>query len=243
MFFIVIFLSVTCSRTLFDKNQDEKTTIITNPQGLGYNLKLEFLKGKSHHYPLIAVWIEDLNGSFIQNVYVSKSVARGTFDHADNSLGKWKPGHLVRPATLPYWAHKEQTMSKRTETFPNYKNPIPDAYTGATPKSNFVLKSSTDKDLNQPFRVVMEINQFFDFNKFWFNNKFPDDLNYKTSGQPALVLASEIIYPQKLPITVNLTPIGHSHYSGENGSLFTSLNTLTTALQIVESVKVTVYRK
>ena len=35
-----------------------------------------------------------------------------------------------------------------------------------------------------------------------------------------------------------LTPIGHSHYSGADGSLDPDLSTLTTALDIVREIKV-----
>jgi polyphosphate kinase len=37
-----------------------------------------------------------------------------------------------------------------------------------------------------------------------------------------------------------LNPIGHGHYSGKNGKLFTDLSSLTTALKIVKSLKVKV---
>lgn len=235
---LVALLIASCSGSSKISNSNSETIIITNPNGLGYTFAMEFTKGKYHHYPLIAVWIEDYQGNYLQTIYVSKSVGKGTFDHADASLGKWQAGPLQRPATLPYWAHKNFSTNKRPEVFPSQEYPIADAYTGATPKGNFELKSKTDKKIEKPFRIMMEINQFFDFNKFWHNDKFADNKDYKTSGQPALVYSSEIIYPQNLPAEIELKAIGHSHYSGENGMLYTSLNTITTALKIVEKVKV-----
>jgi hypothetical protein len=35
-----------------------------------------------------------------------------------------------------------------------------------------------------------------------------------------------------------MKPIGHSHYSGKTGELFTDLSTFTTALQIADSIVV-----
>ena len=34
--------------------------------------------------------------------------------------------------------------------------------------------------------------------------------------------------------------IGHSHYSGKDGNLYPDLSTLTTAVQIVKSIKVVI---
>ena len=39
-----------------------------------------------------------------------------------------------------------------------------------------------------------------------------------------------------------LNPIGHSHWAGGSGELFTDLSTLTTALQIAERVQVRLVR-
>jgi hypothetical protein len=40
-----------------------------------------------------------------------------------------------------------------------------------------------------------------------------------------------------------LNPIGHSHYSGKDGLLYTDLSTFTTALQIAEKIVVRVARQ
>ncbi len=216
------------------------SVVISNPEGKGYSFDINFVRGKTHHHPLMAAWIEDLNGNYIQTLYVARSVARGEYDHADASLGEWKSGPLRRAATLPYWAHKYNSIANNENVFPSPATPVPDVYTGATPAGSFKLQSKSDALFGKPFRVWFEINQFFDFNNFWTNNKYPDDVDYKTSGQPALIFASEIIYPDNLPQTVELRPIGHSHYSGKDGGLYISMETLTTARQIVKEISVTV---
>jgi hypothetical protein len=212
--------------------------IITNPEGKGFIFELDFQKGKSHHYPLMAAWVEDIQGNYLQTLYVARSVAKGEYDHADASTGKWSSGTLIRPATLPYWAHKYNTIAKNTETYPSPQHPVPDVYSGATPTGNFTLNSRSDKPLTAPFRVWFEINQFFDFNHFWTNSSYPEDKEYKTSGQPALIYASDIIYPGSLPSELNLRLIGHSHYSGQDGGLYTSLETITSAKNIVSTISI-----
>lgn len=222
------------------KSEPAPQIVITNAEGKGFSFELSVLKGKSFHYPLMAAWIEDVEGNYIQTLFVAKSVARGEFAHADASSGSWKAGPLLRPATLPYWAHKYHSTTQHTEVYPSPQNPVPDAYSGATPTGSFILKAKSDKPLSTPFRVYFEINQFFDFNDFWTNNKFPDDNDYKTSGQPALIYASDIIYPNAIPASLTLRLIGHSHYSGKDGSIFTSLETITTARHIVSTITLSV---
>jgi hypothetical protein len=222
------------------QNAEKETPhiVIVNSDGGGFTIELDFLKGKAHHYPLMAAWIEDAQGNYIQTLFVARSVARGEYEHATAQKGQWTSGPLRRAATLPYWAHKYNTVAQNEDVYPSPKNPVPDAYSGATPTGSFLLKAKTDNKINAPFRVLFEINQFFDFNDFWTNNKFPDDQDYKTSGQPALVYASDLIEPVYSEREYALRLIGHSHYAGSNGTLFTSLNTITTAGAIVQEIKV-----
>jgi hypothetical protein len=85
----------------------------------------------------------------------------------------------------------------------------------------------------------MEINQTWDWNQYWHNNRFPDDEEYKTSCQPALIYMAEVnLSNTKQPI--ELKPIGHSHPSGKTGEIFSDISTLTTALNIVQKVFVTI---
>lgn len=244
IFSLVTLILVWMQSCLVSKQEKDNTIImITNEQGKGFQFELDFLSGKSHNYPLMAIWLEDVNGKFIQTLYVSRSVAKGEFDHADTTTGKWNSGPLQRPATLPYWAHKHNTLARLPEVYPSANNPIPDTYTGATPKGNFILKSRSDEEILTPFRVWFEINQFFDFNDFWTSNRFPEDKDYKTSGQPAIIFASDLIVPGELPVTFSLKPVGHSHYSGKDGGLYSSMETLSSAKDIAEKITVTVTRK
>lgn len=216
--------------------------ITTNVDGAGWEITLEVTPGKSHNYPMLACWIENADGKYIQTLYVNESVAIGYFNYADKSEGKWKPGPMVRPASLPVWAHKRGVKSDEGHYMPTQANPIPDAYTSATPKAGFVLQSKTDKAVEGKFKVLFEINQSWDWNEYWTNSKFPEDMEYKSSAQPSVVYALDID-PENLQESYELKPVGHGHHSGKDGNINPDLITLTTALQIVEKITVKVSRK
>ena len=110
-----------------------------------------------------------------------------------------------------------------------------DAYTGATPDGDFGVTTRFDKPISGKFRILFEINQTWDWNEYWTNNKYPDDEEYKTSCQPALVYMCEIDTDNPEP-EYKLRVIGHSHYSGRDGRLYTDISTMTTALQIAGSM-------
>ena len=209
--------------------------IVTNPRAEGIDLVLEFKKGKAHNHPLMAVWVETTDSQYIQTLYVARSIAKGYYQHGDKSEGFWKPGPIRRPAALPYWAHKRGVKAEDGLFIPSQKNPMPDAVTSATPKGDFTLKTKAMVGDRDKFIVLMEINQTWDWNEYWTNNKYPDNEEYKTSCQPALVYAVEVDL-NKSGNFYKLKPIGHSHYAGENGYLYRDLSTLTTALEIAEGV-------
>ncbi|MBN1338754.1 MAG: hypothetical protein JXA03_05485 [Bacteroidales bacterium] len=208
-----------------------------NPEGEGHEMEVGFTKGKAHNHPLIAVWVEDTLGHFIQTLYVSQSIGTGIFNYGDKSSGQWTKGELSRPAALPYWAHKRGILSDNGSYMPTSKNPVADAYTGPTPKSDFTLNLKTDSLLNSPFYVLLEINQPWDWNEYWTNTKFPDDYEYRTSSQPAVVYRC-MIDPAIAGSETIMQAIGHSHYSGKDGNLYGDISTLTTALNIAGKITV-----
>lgn len=246
MILAAIFVGVLNSCTPAYKQ--ERTTAISiiqsNIDAQGTRLSLEFYKGRAHNHPSFAIWLEDLEGNFIQTIFTTRYVATGIYGHGELESGKWKPepGEAVRPATLPYWAHKRGQLSDKIPDLPSPKNPLADAISGATPSADFILQTKADKILPRRFRVLLEINQAWDSNRYWTNNKFPDDFDYMTSLQPALVYAVTIDLDSDIS-EYFLNPIGHSHYSGKNGLLYTDLSTLTTALEIVGKVIVKIDRQ
>jgi hypothetical protein len=212
-------------------------TLYTNTAGKGNTLELQFIRGPEHNHPLMAAWIEDTSGKYIQTLYVAESIAKGVFNHGDKSTGKWMPGPVRRPAALPVWAFSRGVKEADSLYVPTRNDPVLDAYTGATPQANFVLIAKTDKPLPKKFFVYFEINQPWDWNSYWTNNKYPDDEEYKTSCQPALVYRAQVS-TDELHQSKSLELIGHSHYSGANGEINSDLSTITTAKDITQSVSV-----
>jgi hypothetical protein len=210
-----------------------------NPSGSGPALEIEMTRGEGHNHPLMAIWVETPDGKFYQTLYVAESIGKGVFQHGDASQGFWMAGEIQRPAALPYWSHKRGIKNKDGLYLPTPTNPVPDAYTGPTPGQSFILHTKLNEPGLNSFNVLFEINQTWDWNEFWTNNKYPDDEEYKTSCQPALVysVSIDLDNPQD---AYQMKAIGRSHHSGANGDLFTDLETLTTALHIAEQITIRV---
>ena len=219
--------------------QEPQEKVFTNLKGKGPEISLELFKGESFYYPLMAIWLEDESGKYIQTLYVAKSVATGVFKYGKQKNGKWVTAPKRAPQTLPYWAHKRDLVSSDRLYMPDPQNHVPDAYSGATPTSGFILTARADSTLPEKYKVLMEINQNWDWNEYWTNDKYPNDEFYKMSCQPALVYETAID-SKSLKESYKMKAIGHSHYSGQNGELFSDLSTLTTALHIADSVIVKV---
>jgi hypothetical protein len=177
-----------------------------------------------------------MDENYIQTLFVTKSFATGIFGHGplNDTLWGTEPGMAKRPAALPYWWHKCDRGSVKT-VVPAPDDPFVDAYTGATPEGSFTLRIKTDKTGTGKFRILMEINQPWDWNEYWTNNKFPDDYAYKSSSQPSVVYSATIDPGSKIK-EFYLNPIGHGHHSGKDGFLYTDLSTITTAGRIVNKI-------
>jgi hypothetical protein len=242
IFILIVLITEACTTgTLKNKNQvpEEKTLLSSNTSGEGPEIIVDFSKGESFYYPLFAIWLEDMDGKYIQTLYVAKSVATGVFQYAKQENNKWITAAKRAPQTLPYWAHKRGVKATDGLYMPDSQTSVPDAYTGATPVTGFILTSHADAALPEKYKVMMEINQNWDWNEYWTNDKYPDDENYKWSCQPAVVYEA-VIDSKSMKDSYILEPVGYSHYSGKTGELFTDLSTLTTALQIADSVIVRV---
>jgi hypothetical protein len=239
MFLLIFFFLTSCSAGLLTgpgEEVDEETIIYTNTDGKGEVITLSLQKGISYYYPLMAVWLENEKGDYIQTLYVPASVATGVFRYGEQKEGKWVPAPRRAPQTLPYWSHKRGVVYDDGLYMPDPDNPIPDAYSGATPTNSFTLNTRADATLDFPVRVLLEINQNWDWNDYWTNNKYPDDNYYKMSCQPALVYEAVIDKCGDSNYLMQLT--GHSHYSGSNGELYSDVSTFTTALEIIDTLVV-----
>lgn len=235
LFFFVLAVNVSAKKPKKEIFSQENYGI----SNTGTAISVEFVKGKEHNHPLFAIWLADEQGKFIQTLYLSQSVGKGKFEHGSRGTGKWLAGEIQRPAALPFWAHQRGIKNEFGTFLPSPKYPEVDAYTGATPHASFTLNVKTEKPLRGKYKVLLEVNQTWDWNEFWTNDKFPDDKEYKTSSQPALVYVADI--DSNTPaIEIVMKPMGHSHYSGKDGSINTNLSTITTALKIAKKITVKV---
>jgi hypothetical protein len=235
-FSAIILYTVSCKSSKVQVVSDIYTYNTAAP---GTDLSIQFTRGSEFNYPLMAIWVEDEQGNFIQTLYVSESIGKGIFEHGDASTGKWMPGPVMRPAALPYWSHRRGIINSSGFYLPDTEHPIPDAYTGPTPPGNFVLNTKIENQNLRKFKVFLEINQTWDWNEYWTNNKYPDDKEYKTSCQPALVYMTSVDLDSGVK-SYEMTVIGHSHYSGKTGELFADISTMTTALNIVKTIRVVI---
>lgn len=232
----VSFFFISCAST--DKGAENIPNFTYGENSSGSRIDLKFEKGKTHNHPLFAIWLADENGKFIQTLYVSESIGKGVFKHSNRESGKWLAGEIQRPAALPFWAHERNIINEMGTFLPTPENPEIDAHTGATPLASFDMTLFTNEKLNGKYRLYLELNQSWDWNEFWTNNKYPENQEYKTSSQPALIYLAE--FDTKESKTIELKAIGHSHYAGENGELNTDLSTLTTAMNIAKKITIRV---
>lgn len=239
-FFLALAMSIACttSRVPVDEVPDH---ISSNPEGEGPSLEIEMIRGEGHNHPLMAIWVEDLDGGFIQTLFIAESIGKGVFRHGDSSRGFWMPGEIRRPAALPYWGHRRGIRADDGLYIPTPEDPVADAYSGPTPEKSFILHTRLDEPGPKQFRVLFEINQTWDWNEYWTNNRYPDDEEYKTSCQPALVYAATIDLDRS-ETEYQMEIIGRSHHSGADGTLYDDIETLTTALHIAEEIYVRVVR-
>lgn len=204
-----------------------------------HKLQISFQKGENFNHPTFSIWIEDLNGNYIESLFVTQYIATGVFGNADAGDGNWssEAGESIRPAALPYWSHKRNVLSRDSLFVPTPENPVTDAVTGATPTNSFYMTVPISSFPQTKFRVLIEINQSWDWNDYWTNSKYPNDQNYKTSSQPSLVYQAELDWNEP-GVIAEMKAVGHGHYSGKDGSLTSDLSTLTTALSIAKQIQI-----
>lgn len=207
-----------------------------------HNISIELKKGKAFQYPLFAVWIEDSIGNYIETLYISRVISSSTFDYGKKTGDDWESAIVRRPEALPYWSHKRGIKAADGLMVPLNATDL-DAVSGATPTGNFVVNSKTVFRKTENYRILVELNQSYDWNEFYAKDKFPNDKIYSGSGQvgqPSLIYTSEIkISDFKATTHKIMNLIGHGHHSGKDGKLYTDVSNITTAKQIADRIIIT----
>jgi len=178
----------------------------------GTKLTIDLRKGAYFHYPQYALWLETLDGAFIQPLFVTEKLARNDFankvrlrnpqqvfnaDIAAMDEATWQQTFTsetltaaatqqrTRPESLPVFLHQlatKPTKAMATEPGAASAHVNIDAYAGATLLDNFLLTTQSEQPLPAQFRLRLEINQSFDFNTFYSSDRFPNDPIYSGDG-------------------------------------------------------------
>ncbi len=218
--------------------------IVTLEEALGkQNIRVELKKGEAFQYPLFAIWAEDTLGNYLETLYISRVIASSTYDYGKEVDGTWEAAIVRRPEALPYWSHKRGVKATDGLFIPLKSAPDIDGVSGATPTSNFIIKSKSDFKNKENCVVLIELNQSYDWNEYYTKDKFPQDEIYSGSGrvgQPSLVYAASVFSEDLKSKKHKIMEIsGHGHHSGKNGNLYTDVTNITTARQIAERIILT----
>lgn len=180
--------------------------------------------------PQISVWMETLEGQYIDTLYVTGKISDASFrGKADDG------GRKRRPEALPYWSHKRGIQESDGLYVPIANNPDLDGVTAATPKNDYQVTLTAPK--MGRYKLMMEVNRTYDFNEYYSPTRFPDDPIYSgdgSSGQPSLIY--QAIIDSHQPGHHFFELIGHGHHSGADGRLYEDLSNITTAKDILAFV-------
>lgn len=229
----------------------------------GEMVTIEFRKGPFFMWPQYAIWLETMDGKFIQPLYVTGKLAGNNFANKvtrkdpqrvftenpfttgedDNDIFEYQwdtasKNDRMRPESLPVFLHVLGLRSVDGAMVPESATPVLDAYAGATITDNFLLTTQSLVPLPEQFRIRFEINQSFDFNTYYSSDRFPDDPVYSGDGfsaQPSVIYEAIVNRTDKQPIYL-LKLIGHGHHSGKHGRVNPDVSKLTTAAQLVDRV-------
>lgn len=182
--------------------------------------------------PQMVVWMETMEGEYIDTLYVTGKTSTSGF-------GKTESGPIRRPEALPYWSHSRGIREADGYFAPYESNADLDGISGATPKSDYLISLSAPR--MGRYRLLVEVNRSYNFNEYYSKDRFPDDPIYSgdgSSGQPSLIY--EAIIDPGVPAQHLLSLVGHGHHSGADGQLYTDLDKITTAKDILSFIVVKV---
>ncbi|MDC7126481.1 MAG: hypothetical protein PQJ46_13000 [Spirochaetales bacterium] len=192
---------------------------------------------KITNVPQMAVWVEDSENNFITTVFITNRSAnqswRGT---PGEDKGK---GEVRRASALPLWSHHRGVQYEDGLYMPTKENPMPDAVSSATPKDDFIIKSKIPEQGD--LWIYLEVNSSTDFNEAY-SADAPEGSKYYSggkfeSGQPALVYRCKIDRTElnsKEPFSKKFELIGHSSPDGSDGKIYSDMEGITSAFEIIE---------
>ncbi len=255
LFFIGASYQITPFNILMDYGAKQKATTKKEVNSSTYEiveinssndikLSIDVLRSEHYWHPQMAVWLEDEKGNYIETIFVSKATAKGLFlggrskdNFKDFDENKDASGDYIRVNALPVWSHKRNVQYADGLYVPPNNDPLPDAISGETFIDNFQLITSTKK--RSKFTVKIEFNVAFDDNEYYSEYDFPDDKTFHNGtgqlGQPSIIFKANVDTNDDTNYYL-MELIGHGHHSGQNGTIYSDMSTLTTAKQIIERI-------
>lgn len=184
---------------------------------------------KEKREPQIALWLEDRDGNYIRTLYVTQRAG-----HKSWIFGP-KEG---RPESLPVWygASKNGSTASKAEASPSAESEPSltrslDAVTGATPKSELSLTTQIEE---LDYIIKAEFNNSFDYNDFYTKK------NSGVNGQPSVVYSSKIPANLTAGQEISLDFAGTGSLTGQDGAISKNTEGLTSAVEIVKNISLTI---
>ena len=228
----------------------------------GEGVRVEIVPGPNyrHEFPLfwffslrnapqMVLWSETLDGDFIETLMVTRKLGTDGWSRApgDETAGQT----LTRPSAAPVWSYRSgrapaatraDGVSASTADGAAREASIPlDAVTRATPKRESALDVSLPGASAVRCYLYLEVNHSTDFNDAYPVDALPGEPGYSGgpygSGQPSLIYRAsvDLLDPEQSDRVFTL--VGHGSPEGSDGEVVTDLVGITTALQIVDEVR------
>ena len=176
---------------------------------------------KEKREPQIAVWLEDADGNYIRTLYVTLRAEKRSWIFSP------KDG---RPESLPVWycaSGENPAKNSGKKSFGDGKAAL-DAVSSATPKGGVIFGAEIDGE--KSYVIKVELNNSFDYNGFYTKK------NSGVNGQPSVVFSSELPASGEIQLKMQ----GTGSISGSDGQIYSQLDLLTTAKEIIKTIYVNI---
>lgn len=126
----------------------------TNQESKGAALRILVEKNKETELPIIAIWVEDADRKFVENLYVPAKEAKMPQNEEEAREGHFEISDF-NPASLPSWQAKTIVKSVLSEKETPHENFVVNSKT--TAKGVFyVMMEIKSKDKNEVYEAKME---------------------------------------------------------------------------------------
>lgn len=197
-----------------------------------------FLFISLHNPPQMVLWAETMDGAYIDTLMITKKIGKMKWMKASDD--PVKDGQIRRPEALPVWEWKRGVIAADGLPLPTSDSPMPDAVTHASPKADFSVKTDLSKSYDELY-LYFEVNHSTDFNATYTAEEQIGSETYNGgpmgSGQPALVYRAYINFTHPELSDKTFALIGHSSPSGKDGKIYTDMQGIDSALNIIDSIE------